>query len=165
MWRPGICGFPCERGSREYPTDRDHQRQRPIRNAPSRGATSAPGYALRRRSPSRSSSCLSRFAHPDRRAAATTTLWPRRSTAFTRQRSSTGVDPGDPSKRWNTRPSNGSTGSTIAGCWSPLETSRLPKPKINIMPSQTTSIWQRNSQPNASGRPGAVQRGPFRNAN
>lgn len=60
MWRPGICGFPCERGSREYPTDRDHQRQRPIRNAPSRGATSVPGYALHRRSPSRSSSCLSR---------------------------------------------------------------------------------------------------------
>ncbi len=60
MWRPGICGFPCERGRREYPTDRDHQRQRPIRNAPSRGATSAPGYALRRRSPSRSSSWLSR---------------------------------------------------------------------------------------------------------
>ena len=31
------------------------------------------------------------------------------------------------------RPSNGSIGSTIAGCWSPSATSRLPKPKINIM--------------------------------
>ncbi|MEG3166558.1 hypothetical protein U1701_18520, partial [Sphingomonas sp. PB2P19] len=36
-------------------------------------------------------------------------------------------------------------------------TSRLPKPKINIMLPQTTSIWLRDSQPNASGRPGAVQ--------
>ena len=45
-----------------------------------------------------------------RSAAATTTLWPRRSMASTRPRSSTGVDPGDHSKRWNTRPSSGSTG-------------------------------------------------------
>ncbi len=37
------------------------------------------------------------------------------------------------------------------------ETSRLPKPKINIMLLQTTSIWQHDSQPKASGRPGAVQ--------
>jgi hypothetical protein len=33
---------------------------------------------------------------------------------------------------------------------------RLPKPKINIMLPRTTSIWQRASQPKASGRPGAV---------
>jgi len=69
MWRPGISGFLCERGNRRYPTDRDHQRQRPVKNAPSRGATSAPGYALRRRSPSRSSSWLTARSHPDRRAA------------------------------------------------------------------------------------------------
>ena len=36
-------------------------------------------------------------------------------------------------------------------------TSRLPKPKINIMLSQTTSIWQRDSNQQASGKPGAVQ--------
>ena len=45
----------------------------------------------------------------------------------------------------------------IAGCWSPSATSRLPKLKINIMLPLATSIWQRDSQPNASGRPGAVQ--------
>ena len=84
-------------------------------------------------------------------------LWPRRSTAFTRPRSSTAVDPGDPSKPWNTRPSNGSTGLTIAVCWSLSATSRLPKPKINIMLPRTTSIWQRDSQHNASGRPGTIQ--------
>jgi putative transposase len=62
---------------------------------------------------------------------------PRRSTASTRPRSSIGVDPGDPSKRWNTRRSNGSTGSTIAGCWSPSATSRQPKPKNDITPRST----------------------------
>ncbi|MEG3170429.1 hypothetical protein U1737_19755, partial [Sphingomonas sp. LB3N6] len=36
-------------------------------------------------------------------------------------------------------------------------TSRLPKPNTNIMLPQTTSIWRRDSQPKASGRPGAVQ--------
>jgi hypothetical protein len=35
--------------------------------------------------------------------------------------------------------------------------STSPEPKINIMLPRTTSIWQRDSQPNASGRPGAVQ--------
>jgi hypothetical protein len=53
--------------------------------------------------------------------------------------------------------SSGSIGSTIADCWSSSATSRLPKPKINIMLPQTTSVWQRDSQPYASGKPGAVQ--------
>jgi len=35
---------------------------------------------------------------------------------------------------------------------------RLLEPKINIMLLRTTSVWQRYSQPNASGRLGAVQR-------
>ena len=61
------------------------------------------------------------------------------------------------SKPSSTRLSNGSTGSTIVDCSNPSATSRLPKPKINIMLLQTTSIWQRDLQPNASGRPGAVQ--------
>ncbi len=39
----------------------------------------------------------------------------------------------------------------------PSATSRLPKPKINIMLPRTTSIGQRESQPNASDKPGAVQ--------
>ena len=58
----------------------------------------------------------------------------------------------------NTPRSNGSTGSTIAGCWSPSATSRLPKPKSNIMLPRRTWIRQRNSQPTAYGGPGAVQR-------
>ena len=45
---------------------------------------------------------------------------------------------------------------TIVDCSNRSATSRLPKPKINIMLPQTTSIWQRDSQPNVSGRPGAV---------
>jgi hypothetical protein len=36
-------------------------------------------------------------------------------------------------------------------------TSRLPKPKVNFMLSRPTSICQHDSQPKASGRPGAVQ--------
>ena len=67
------------------------------------------------------------------------------------------ADHGAASKRSNMPRWSGSTGSTIAGCWSPSATSRLPKPKINIMLPRTKSIWQRDSQPNASGRPGAVQ--------
>jgi transposase InsO family protein len=45
----------------------------------------------------------------------------------------------------------------IVGCWSPSATSHPPKPKINIMLPRPTSIWQHDSQPKASGRPGAVQ--------
>ncbi len=38
----------------------------------------------------------------------------------------------------------------------PIGNIRLPKPKINIMLPRRTWIWQRNSQPTASGNPGAV---------
>ncbi|WP_294202869.1 hypothetical protein, partial [uncultured Sphingomonas sp.] len=41
-------------------------------------------------------------------------------------------------------------------CSNPSATSRLPKPKSNIMLPRTSSIWQRNSQPMAFGKPGAV---------
>jgi hypothetical protein len=34
---------------------------------------------------------------------------------------------------------------------------KLPKPKIDIMLPRTTSIWQADSQPLASGKPAAVQ--------
>lgn len=43
----------------------------------------------------------------------TTTPSPKRSTVFTRPRSSIGVDHGGASKRWNSLPWNGPTGSTI----------------------------------------------------
>jgi len=67
-----------------------------------------------------------------------------------------GADPGAASKLSSTPRSNGLNGSTIVGCWSPSATSRPPKPKINIMLPRTISIWQHDSQPKASGRPGAV---------
>lgn len=54
----------------------------------------------------------------------TTTRWQRPSTACTRRRLSTSAAPGGPWMRWNTRPWNGSTGSTTAGSWSPSATSR-----------------------------------------
>jgi transposase InsO family protein len=47
---------------------------------------------------------------------------------------------GAASRQSNTPPSSGSTGSTIADCSSPSATSRLPKPKSNIMLPRTTSI-------------------------
>lgn len=103
-------------------------------------------------SPKPGSSCRSAAS-----ATASTTLRPRRSMASTRPRSSTGGDPRDPSKRWNTRPSNGSIGSTIVGCWSQSATFRLPNPKVNIVLSRTTSIWQRDSNQLASGKSGAVR--------
>ena len=55
---------------------------------------------------------------------ATTTLWRRRSMAFTRPRSSIAADRGDRSMPRNTPPSSGSTGSTIADCSSLSATSR-----------------------------------------
>jgi transposase InsO family protein len=51
---------------------------------------------------------------------------------------------GDSSKRWNTRPSNGSIGSTIVDCSNPSATSRPTKLKMNVMLTQTTSMCQRD---------------------
>ena len=52
---------------------------------------------------------------------------------------------------------NGSTGSTIAGCWSPSATSRRPKPSNATTPCCNSQPWQRNSNQTASGKPGAVR--------
>jgi transposase InsO family protein len=57
----------------------------------------------------------------------------------------------------SSRPSNGSTGSTIAGSWSPSETYRRPKPNNAITPCWNNRPWRRNLNQMASGKPGAVQ--------
>ena len=64
------------------------------------------------------------------------------------------MDPDAASKPSSTPHSSGLTGSTTAACSNPSATSRLPKPKSYIMLTRTTSAWQRDSQPNASGKPG-----------
>ena len=57
------------------------------------------------------------------------------STASTRPRiSSIGVDHGAHARPSSSPRSNGSTGSTIAGCWNPSATSRRPKPRSAITP-------------------------------
>ena len=83
---------------------------------------------------------------------------PRRSTGSTKPRSSGGEVPGTRCKPSSMRRSNGSTGTTTAGFWSPSATDRLPRPK-----PPTTRAWRspRNSPPDssqrASGQSGAVQ--------
>ena len=72
------------------------------------------------------------------------TRWPRRSTVCSRQRSSTVVVRGAASKPSNTQPSNGSTGSTPAACWSPSGTSRPSKPRPTSTPLWTLTPWPRN---------------------
>ncbi len=79
----------------------------------------------RRRASSRLSEAL---------ATVTTMLPPKRSTVFTRPRSSIGEDHGATSKPWSSPRSNGSTGSTIAAFWSPSETLRPPRQKTDTTP-------------------------------
>ena len=55
------------------------------------------------------------------------------------------------------RRSNGSTGSTTGGCWSPSAISHPPKQKTDTTPCWTTSRWPRSSNQMAFGTPGAVQ--------
>ena len=74
-------------------------------------------------------------------ATATTTRWPKRSTASTRSRRSAGAAHGDRSRPSNTPPSLGSTGSIIATCSAPSATSRPQRPKQITMPPAKTSIW------------------------
>ena len=75
---------------------------------------------------------------------------------FTRPRSSRGVDHGAISRQSSSLRSNGSTGSTIEGCWSRSETFRRPKPKRAIMRNSTSPPSRRDSNEMASGKPGAV---------
>lgn len=49
-----------------------------------------------------------------------------------------------------------STGSTIAGYWSPSATSRRPKPRNATTPCSKTQPWRRDSNETASCKPGAV---------
>ena len=61
-------------------------------------------------------------------------LSPKPSTASTRPRSSIGVDHGAHARPSSSPRSNGSTGSTIAGCWNPSATSRRQKPRSATTP-------------------------------
>ena len=60
------------------------------------------------------------------------------------------------SKLSNTPRSNGSTGSTIDVCSSLSETSRQQKPRTASMHETMSSLWWRDSNQMASGKPGAV---------
>src|SRR5712691_2365081 len=91
------------------------------------------------------------------RATATTMLWPRPSTVSTRPRSSIGAGRGGRSKPSSSRRWNGSSGSTIAGCWSPSAISRRPRPRSTTTPRCTNQLWRRDSNETASGKSGAVQ--------
>ncbi len=89
-------------------------------------------------------------------ATAMTTLSPKQSTVFTRQRSSIGVDLGAPPRRLSSPPWNGSTGSTTAVFWSQSETFHQPKLRSYTTPCWTNQRWPHNLNQKASGRPGAV---------
>src|SRR6266850_2155721 len=91
-------------------------------------------------------------------ASAIVTTMPsrKRSMASTRPRSSIGADHGGPWKPSNSQRSDGSTGSTIAGCWSLSATSRRSKPRNATTPGWQKPPWRRDSNKIASGNPGAV---------
>ena len=84
-------------------------------------------------------------------------LWPRPSTVSTRPRSSIDVGRGGRSRPSSSRRWNGSTGSTIAGCWSLSATSRPLRRRNTTTPRWINQPWQRDSNQTASGKPGAVQ--------
>lgn len=67
-------------------------------------------------------------------AIPTTMLSPKPSTGFTRPKSFIDVDLGGILRRSSSRHSNGSTGSTTAGCWSQSATSRQLKQRNAITP-------------------------------
>ena len=77
--------------------------------------------------------------------------------ACSKPKSSIGVDRGAVSRRSNSPPSNGSTGSTIVACSNRLEISRPQKRKRVTMPRLTSASWRRHPNQTASGKPGAVQ--------
>ena len=92
-------------------------------------------------------------------ATVTTMLSPKRSTGFTRPRSSIGEDHGETSKPWSLPRSNGSTGSTTDVFWSPSETYHQPKQRNDITPCWTNQPWPHNLYQTVSGKSGAVH--PF----
>ena len=75
-------------------------------------------------------------------ATATTTLWPRPSTACSRRRSSTAADLGKASRVSNTRRWNGWTGSTTAEFSNPSGASRPPRQRPT-----STQLWKLNTWP------------------
>ena len=87
---------------------------------------------------------------------ATTTHSPKRSTVSTRRRSSIDAGRGAASRRSSSRRWNGSTGSTIAACWSPSVTSRRRKPRNATTPCWNNQPWRRDSNEMASDKPGAL---------
>ena len=93
-------------------------------------------------------------------ATRTTMLSPKPSTASTRPRSSIGVGHGAHPRPSSSPRSNGSTGSTIAGCWNPSATSRRPKPRSATTPCWISQPWPRDSNETASDQPGAVHLEP-----
>src|SRR6267142_545113 len=81
---------------------------------------------------------------------------PKPSTVFTRPSWSTGADHGGTSRPSSSPPSNGSTGSTTEGSWSPSATYRQPKPSNATTPCWNNRPWRHNLNQTASGNPGAV---------
>lgn len=82
--------------------------------------------------------------------------WPRQSTACSKRKSFIVAAHGGALKRSNTPPSNGSTGSTIAACWSRSEIFHQRKPKQTSTPLWKEQTWPHNLNQTASGKPGAV---------
>ena len=97
-------------------------------------------------------------------ATPTTTLWPRRSTAFTRPRSSGGSDHGRACPRSKWQPCAGSIGSTTGASSAPSGTSCPQKPRPNTMQPTRPSIWSHDSNETASGKPGTLQIVPGRSS-
>ena len=96
-------------------------------------------------------SASARPASSPRSAASATAMTmrsPRRSTACSRPRSSTGAARGAASRPSSSPPSNGSTGSTTAACSSRSATSRPPRPRRATTPSWRPSPWRRRTQTN-----------------
>lgn len=83
----------------------------------------------------------------------------RRSTVFTRPRSSIDVGRGATLKLWSSPHWNGSTGSTTAAFWSPSGISRQPRQKNDTTPCWTCQPWPHNLNQKVSGKAGTVQIG------
>ena len=90
-------------------------------------------------------------------AIPTTTPWPRRSSVYSRPRSSTRAAPGARWMRSNMRCWNGSTGSIIAACSSPSGMCHRQSSSKRIIGSNRVRPWRLDSNHGVSGIPGAVQ--------
>src|SRR5665647_3960239 len=117
-------------------------------------------YARRRRSTPRSatptgSSKLACRLRSGASATATTTPWPRLSTACTRPSSCSGQDRGREPTTSSSRPWDGSTGSTTPGCTPPWATG--PQPRSNPSTTvRTTPPSDRSWENPPCSEPGAI---------